>query len=135
MSAPSTVPASPATSTLNPLQEYREALARGHLLYQYCAGCEQAQFYPRVLCAHCGAAAPAWRQSAGLGTVHAASAVYERDAEPRSVVLVDLDEGFRMMSRVAGVPAESVAIGARVRARVTEEDGGPVVVFEPEETR
>ncbi len=65
-----------------------------------------------------------WKVSAGNGTVYAATVVRKRDAEPRSLVLVDLDEGFRMMSRVAGVAPEEVAIGARVRVRF--DDGTPV---------
>ncbi|MFE4423989.1 Zn-ribbon domain-containing OB-fold protein [Streptomyces sp. NPDC056817] len=114
----------------DPWSAYRAGLAEGRLLYQRCTACKKAQFYPRVLCAHCGEYAPEWQESAGAGVVYATSAIHERGAEPRNVVLVDLDEGFRMMSRVVGVPADSVAIGAPVRARVVEEAGEPVVVFE-----
>ena len=42
----------------------------------------------------------------GRGVVYATTAVYRRDGEPYNVALVDLEEGFRMMSRVEGVPAE-----------------------------
>lgn len=73
-----------------------------------------------------------WRESAGLGVVHAATALHSRDSDPRSVVLVELDEGFRMMSRVEGIAAVSVRIGMRVRVRFTgpDEDGARVPVFE-----
>jgi uncharacterized OB-fold protein len=48
------------------------------------------------------------------------------------VALVDLDEGFRMMSRVEGIPAQDVSIGLRVSARMVEEsDGVTRPVFEP----
>jgi uncharacterized OB-fold protein len=40
--------------------------------------------------------------------------VYRREGEPYNVVVADLEEGFRMMGRVEGVPAERVEIGARV---------------------
>lgn len=43
--------------------------------------------------------------------------------------LVDLEEGFRMMSRVEGVTAEEVGIGAQVRLRIEDTDDGPVPVF------
>jgi uncharacterized OB-fold protein len=46
-------------------------------------------------------------------------------------VLVDLDEGFRMMSRVDGVPAEKVEVGTKVRLRVDREGDDPVPVFVP----
>ena len=47
------------------------------------------------------------------------------------VVLVDLEEGFRMMSRVQGVPAEQVEVGARVTLRLEPTDDGPIPVFVP----
>ncbi|MGA5699194.1 Zn-ribbon domain-containing OB-fold protein [Peterkaempfera bronchialis] len=119
-----------AASSVSPWTAYRAGLADGRLLYQRCTACTRAQFYPRVLCAHCGGTALSWQQSAGAGVVHATSSVPERDAAPRNVALVDLDEGFRMMSRVTGAPSESVRIGAAVRARIVDEDGEPVVVFE-----
>ena len=58
--------------------------------------------------------------------------MYRRDAEPYSVALVDLEEGFRMMGRVEDVPDEEVEIGARVALRVERDDDGPVPVFVPE---
>src|SRR6185295_863263 len=97
-----------------------EAWRAGRLLYQVDAA-GTALWPPRV-------AAPAtggeltWRESAGLGTVYAATAIHARDAEPRSVVLVELDEGFRMMSRVEGIAAGDVHVGMRVRLRFGEPD-------------
>ena len=41
------------------------------------------------------------------------------------VSLVDLDEGFRMMSEVVGIDPADVRIGMRVRAR--EDDEGRIV--------
>jgi uncharacterized OB-fold protein len=55
--------------------------------------------------------------------------VYHRDREPRNVALVDLEEGFRIMSRIEGVPAEEVEVGMGVSFEVREEDGQPVAVF------
>jgi uncharacterized OB-fold protein len=77
-----------------------------------------------------------WRVSAGRGTVYSTSVVRPRNGTPYGVVLIDLDEGFRMMSRVVGVPPEDVTIGLRVR--LAWEDGDdpeapPLPVFEPEE--
>lgn len=70
-----------------------------------------------------------WRVSAGRGTVYAVTVVHPRgDAEAYNIVLVDLDEGFRMMSSVIG--GGPVVIGARVEVRWREEDGAPVPVFE-----
>jgi hypothetical protein len=46
------------------------------------------------------------------------------------VVLVDLDEGARMMSRVDGIAADQVRIGQRVKAKVIQENEQALVVFE-----
>lgn len=94
-----------------------EAAASGQLVYQHCTRCSHAQFYPRVLCSHCGSNEVEWRRSSGLATVHAATrvhiglAAFKADA-PYDVVLVELEEGFRMLMNVVGNPAD-IAIGDR----------------------
>ncbi len=47
--------------------------------------------------------------------------------------LIDVDEGFRMMSRVEDVPPEQVRIGMRVQFRVHRPGGDepPCPVFAP----
>src|ERR687886_2653007 len=123
------------TSSKAPSVTYRRYLEKGKLGYQRCADCADAVFYPRVLCPVCGSGALEWRESAGRGTVYATTAMYSRNRDPRNVVLVDLDEGFRMMSRVEDVPAEEVEIGARVRFEVRGgEEEEPVAVFVLEES-
>jgi uncharacterized protein len=113
-----------------PAVTYRRYLENGTLGYQRCADCSAAVFYPRLLCPVCGSGALEWRESAGRGTVYATTALHSRRRDPRNVVLVDLDEGFRMMSRVEDVPAEEVEIGARVRFEVRKgENEEPVAVF------
>jgi uncharacterized protein len=121
------------TSAEAPAVTYRRHLENGKLGYQRCADCSAVVFYPRLLCPVCGSGALEWRESAGQGTVYATTDVHSRDHEPRNVVLVDLDEGFRMMSRVEGVPAEEVEIGTRVRFEVRQGDE-PVAVFVREES-
>ena len=65
-----------------------------------------------------------WAESAGLGTVYATTSAHPRDGEPYDVSLIDLDEGFRMMSTVRG----GGEIGMRVRVAF-DDDARPV--FEP----
>lgn len=71
-----------------------------------------------------------WSESSGRGTVYATTAVYRRDEAPYNVALIDLDEGFRMMSRVEGIPAENVEVGMRVNLSIRYENEGPVAAFE-----
>ena len=113
-----------------PATTYRRFLEAGKLGYQRCGDCAAAVFYPRVVCPVCGGASLEWVESAGRGTVYAATAVHGRNREPRSVVLVDLDEGFRMMSRIEGMPAEDVEVGMRVLFAVERgPEDEPVAVF------
>jgi len=116
-----------------PAGVYRRYLESGLLGFQRCAGCGAAVFYPRVVCPLCGGPDLAWQTSSGRGVVYATTAVHRREGGPYNIVLVDLEEGFRMMSRVAGVPAEEVMVGTRVRFRVDHEGDDPVPIFVPED--
>jgi uncharacterized OB-fold protein len=53
--------------------------------------------------------------------------------DPYNVVLIDVDEGFRMMSRVEDIAPLDVRIGMRVKFRVhaAEGDEPPYPVFTP----
>ena len=108
----------------SPADVYTEHCRRRELAYQVDrAG--RAVFRPRV-------GIDAWRVSAGLGTVYATTVARPRGGEAYNLVLVDLDEGFRMMSRVRGVAPEEVEVGARVRVAWEERPDGdaPLPVFE-----
>ncbi|WNV76634.1 Zn-ribbon domain-containing OB-fold protein [Geodermatophilus sp. DSM 44513] len=100
------------TGEIGPTRQYLDALREGRLVYQRCEQCSAAVFPPRVLCPVCSADVLAWQPSEGAGTVYSASTLTPRDEDPYTVVLVDLDEGFRAMSAVAGTTAP---IGSRVR--------------------
>ena len=103
---------------------YWEGAAEGELRYRKCAACKAAIFYPRSICPKCGTTDPDWAVSKGAGTVYACSTVRRAppafaDNAPYTVLLVDLDEGFRMMGGLVGT--EAIAVGDRVT--VTFQDG------------
>ncbi len=102
----------------SPLTTYLDHLARGELAYQHSIDADRAVFYPRVVCPFTGSSRLEWRVSKGLGTVHAVTVVHPAEGKPYNVVLVDCDEGFRLMSRVEDIAPEAVTIGMRVRCRV-----------------
>lgn len=107
-----------SASPTSPMAIYRKYLDQDRLAYQFSLAANKPFFYPRVVCPYSGTGRYEWRISQGLGTVYAATRFYPRDEEAYAVVLVDLDEGFRMMSRVVDAPADAVAIGARVRLSI-----------------
>lgn len=100
----------------SPAEVFAEHCARGELAYQLDAG-GRPVFYPRV-------GEHEWRVSEGRGTVYATTTVRRRGEDPHDISLVDLDEGFRMMSRIVGVAPEDVRVGMRVVVRF--DDGIPV---------
>ena len=117
---------------LRPHQTFLDGLAAGTLLYQRCGKCDAAVFYPRVACNVCGSVDLTFHQSAGSGTVYSTTVVARSTGSPYSVCIVELDEGFRMMSTVVDMPAEDVLIGVRVVGRFeTSTDGAPRWVFAP----
>ncbi len=112
---------------------YQAELDAGRFRIQQCEHCSRHVFPPRELCPHCGAAALHWTAPRGGGAVYSASTV-ARKAEAGgsyNVALIDLDEGVRMMSRVEGLPPESVRIGQRVQAFIGSKDGRGLVLFAP----
>ena len=91
----------------------------------------QAIFYPRIVEPKTGDNL-SWEVSQGLGTVYSTTVIYSRDEKPCNVALIDVDEGYRMMSRVEGVDPEEVRIGMRVQVKmVTFDDGKKYPIFSP----
>jgi uncharacterized OB-fold protein len=92
--------------------------------YQRCEDCGAAIHPRRVTCPICGSRRLAEATSAGRGVVYSTTTVHAREG-PRNVVLVDLDEGIRVMSEVAGIAPDDVRIGMDVRAG--DDDDGRIV--------
>ncbi len=113
----------------SPAARFAEGCRAGRLDYQWDPVAGRAVFYPRVVAPGTGAGPLEWRTSAGLGTVYSTTTVHVRGEPPRNVALIDLDEGFRMMSRVEGMEPDAVRIGMRVRVRF--QDGVPVFEAAP----
>ncbi len=119
------------TTLLQPDKQYQEFLAQGRFMIQRNRQTGKAFFYPRVAEPGTGCTDLEWFAPSGLGTVYALTVIGQRPpALPYSVVLVDLDEGARMMSRVDGIAPDQIRIGQRVKAKVIQENEQPLVVFE-----
>ena len=114
--------------------EFDAFLAAGEFHIQHCGACGKYVFYPRLVCDGCGHPELEWRRASGRGTVYAASIVNRRADKggAYNVVLVDLEEGPRMMSCVQGIANDEVRSGMAVTARIDAAPaGGLRVVFEP----
>lgn len=102
------------------------------LHFQECGACGARWLFRRSFCPRCGGTRVETKVSAGQGTVHAATTVTRAPSQdlrpfaPYRIVLVDADEGFRVMAH--GAP--DLAIADRVAVRFVRFGGGLVPYFE-----
>ena len=100
--------------------EFWRASAEARLLLAHCAACHATFHYQRVLCPRCGTLDPGWLEATGKGTVFSHTTVHTSfygstwEGEiPYVVVIVALDEGPRILSRLVGDDS-GLGIGAPV---------------------
>lgn len=118
---------------IKPTEDYLRFLGEGRFMIQRGVASGAYVFYPRIAEPRSGGELE-WVEASGRGTVYATTVQRSKPPAPDSnVVLVDLDEGPRMMSRVDGIAPDQVRIGMRVVARIISEEGDPFVVFVPED--
>lgn len=116
----------------SPYGTFLDHVKKGELAYQ--VGTDgKAVFYPRISAPKTGSTDLQWRVSKGLGTVYATTVVYYKGEPPLNVALIDLDEGFRMMSRVEDIDPLQVKIGMKVKVKMHpgDEKQPPYPVFTP----
>jgi len=89
-------------------------LREGKLLLQHCLDCVNVQYYQQGMCRRCGGERLEHRPASGRGKVHSFSVVhrapgpaFKRDV-PYAVLLVELEEGPRMISSLTGANPASV---------------------------
>jgi uncharacterized protein len=110
-----------------------EAAREQRLLVQRCTSCERWIWQPRPLCPACHTPNPAWHEVTGAGHVVSWTVIHppvlrawEADV-PFAVLLVELDEGVRMVGRLTeDDDFEDLAIGQRVTLRWRRE--GPTIL-------
>jgi len=102
---------------------HRATLANGTLCIQQCLGCGRYRHPPRRFCARCGSVEATFVAVSGLGTVHAAAISHRsldpawQDRVPFTTLVVELDEGPRVLAATDGSPSP-LATGDRVVVRV-----------------
>lgn len=116
----------------SPLGTYIDHLKKNELAYQVTDDGKPV-FYPRAVAPVTGGNLE-WRVSKGLGTVYSTTAVHYKGEAPLNVALIDMDEGFRLMSRVVDIDATQVKIGMRVKFKTHPGDDKqpPYPIFTPE---
>lgn len=102
--------------------EFWAAAARGALVRPVCQQCSRSFFTPRVVCPHCRSASWAYVESSGIGTVYSHTTVHRGpDATwevPYVLGIVDVDEGWYLLTRLLVEPPDESTPGALIGARV-----------------
>ena len=134
-------------SEANQSPEYNRPLPRRHgfgaefydfckqheLRFQRCKGCGTWRHVPRDMCAKCGSPQWEWAKSSGKGTVFSWTTVMQpmlpqfADVVPYSPVVIELEEGVRMVSWLVDVAPGDIRIGLPVE--VVFEDVTPEVTL------
>jgi len=108
-----------------------EAAAQSRLVRPVCDGCGANFFVPQHACPRCQSEAWTYLESPGRGVISSCTVVHRaptREFEtPYVVAVVDLDEGWFMMSNVIGCRPETVAIGQPVAVDFLRRTDGVVV--------
>lgn len=109
-------------------EPYWDGCARGELLFQRCLDCGGATHTPAVMCAHCTSRRLEWERSAGTGTIYSWSVVWRpvspRFEVPYAPIIVDMAEGWRMLSNLVGCEHDAVAVGLPVEVEFHALEGG-----------
>jgi uncharacterized OB-fold protein len=98
---------------------YWDSAAEGKLVGQRCRACGRLQHPPRPGCPVCHAIDLESVELAGTGTIYSYAVLHHPKNPqfdyPVVAVLVDLDEGIRVMSNLQGVEPADVHIGMPVQ--------------------
>jgi uncharacterized OB-fold protein len=98
------------------LRPFFEAARAGALVVQRCTLCGQRRFPPRDICSRCLGRDSEWVRSSGRGKIVSWNVMHQvyhpafADEVPYAVVLVELDDGARMISNVVDCPLDRLAI-------------------------
>ena len=134
----SDAPARPVPAISPEMAPFWDAARRHELVAQRCLDCGAYRFPAREVCSRCLSRKVEWVPVAGTGRVfsiaimHQAAHPWFAARVPYAVVVVELDEGARMLSTVTGLEPHAIRIGLPVR--VDFEDVTPEVslpVFRP----
>ena len=116
----------PRPPTTRDTQWWFDALQDGTLLIQRCADCGRLRHPPGPTCPHCHSFEWDTVEASGRGTVYSYVVVHHPQTPmfeyPLPVVLVELEEGVRLVSNVIGCEPDQIEIGMAVQAELVAFD-------------
>lgn len=114
-----------------------EAARDERLAYQRCGDCAQAVFPPRAHCPNCWSQSLSWQESRGDGVIASYTVVHRpghaafAELAPFVLALVDVHDGFRLLSRITQNPEAGLRSGDPVRVVWASSGDWTLPLFEP----
>jgi uncharacterized OB-fold protein len=115
-----------------------EAAARHELVIQRCASCGTLRHPPRPMCPTCRSTETTWVRASGRGRVwswvvaHPPVLPAFADKVPYNVVVIQLEEGIRMIGNLLDVPPGQITEGMKVTVDFEDvEDGVSLPAWRP----
>ena len=113
-----------------------EGALRRELLIQRCTGCGKLRHPPGPMCPHCHSLAWDAQRASGRGHVFSFVVAHHPPVPPfeypNAIVLVELEEGTRLVSNLVGVGPDQIRIGMPVQVEFTQVDSELVLpLFRP----
>ncbi|MCJ7520639.1 MAG: Zn-ribbon domain-containing OB-fold protein [Dehalococcoidia bacterium] len=97
---------------------YWEGINRHELVFQRCKECGTWRHPPRPVCPKCRSFEKEWAPSTGKGAVYSWVTYQESPhpgfKAPYSVVLLEMEEGVRLVSNMVDIKPEEISIGMPV---------------------
>ena len=96
--------------------EFYEHCAKGELCFQRCNECRAWRHLPRSMCAKCGSTAWEWQRSSGRGRIFSWTVTHQAihpafaGDVPFAVIVVELEEGGRIVSGLRELPPELIRL-------------------------
>jgi uncharacterized OB-fold protein len=112
------LPGTPAPHPNRLSQPYWDGCAKGELWFQRCDACQSIPTRPSPLCPQCHGRALTWERSAGTGSLYSWTIVWRPQHPtfriPYAPAIIELDEGWFLMSAMIGCEDTDLTDGMRV---------------------
>ena len=101
--------------------EFWKGCQRGELLVQQCSNCKRLRYFPRPACPYCTGEQYGWFKASGKAVLYSYIIVHPptlpafQEKVPYPVILVQLDEGVRMISSIVDCKNDDLRIGMPLR--------------------
>jgi uncharacterized OB-fold protein len=112
--------AKPLPEVTPAMRPFWEAARRHELVVQRCRGCGAHRFPARDLCSRCLSRDADWVRVSGRGTVFSWAVMHQvyhpgfAPEVPYAVVVIEIDEGARLVSNLIDCPPDAIVAGMPV---------------------